>query len=317
MKKVSLIVIGILILLLVIFYVRINYSYHKIYNKFQANISNYEDTVKEYKKEYNDILVKLNALSEKKVSNVKNIKYIYDELDSTGKNLKLDNDSLGEKVNSLKEQKSVLTGRYNKLLEEERKKKSYVINNVKTINQYAIGYPTGCESVALTILLNYYGVNVSVKEVVDLLRKGDLPYSENGIRYGGNPYLEFIGHPADPNAYGVYDGPIFDVANYYKPGIINGRGISLDEVLELVRQNKPVIVWNTMHLAVPYINQSWIYKPTGETIKWLTSLHAIGVIGYNDSQVIVSDSLNGRIRYFDRKTFESRYNAFGKRALYY
>jgi len=93
--------------------------------------------------------------------------------------------------------------------------------------------------------------------------------------------------------------------------------MSLNEVLELVRQDKPVVVWNTMNLAVPYVNQTWIYKPTGETIKWLTSLHALVVIGYNDNQIIVSDSLNGKVRYFDRKTFESRYNAFGKRALYY
>jgi len=27
--------------------------------------------------------------------------------------------------------------------------------------------------------------------------------------------------------------------------------------------------------------------------------------------------LTGTVRYFDRSTFESRYNAYGKRALYY
>lgn len=317
MKKVSLIIGGVLIAILSIVYVKINNSYNKMYDKFHANIDNYENTVKEYQQEYNNLLVKINALSKQEVGSIKDIKYVYDELDNNGKELKLDNDNLNEKVESLNEQKGVLTVQYNKLVEEERKKRSYMISNVKTINQYSIGYPTGCESVALTILLNYYGVNVSVKEVVDLLRKGSLPYNENGVRYGGNPYLEFIGHPADPNAYGVYDEPIFDVANHYKPGIINGRGMSLDEVLALVKENKPVIVWSTMHLAVPYVNQTWIYRPTGETIKWLTSLHALVVIGYNDSQVIVSDSLNGKIRYFDKKTFESRYNAFGKRALYY
>ena len=317
MKKVVFIMLGVLIVLLGLVYFKINKSYNEIYKKFYANIDEYERMVAEYKKESNDILKKINALTIKKIDNVSDVKNVYDDLGNQAKQLKLDGDALSEQVESLNEQKKTLTTQYNKLVEEERKKHTYIIKNVKTINQYSIGYPTGCESTALTILLNYYGVNVSVKDVVSLLRKGDLPHSENGVRYGGNPFLEFIGHPADPYSYGVYDEPIVLVAEQLKPGIINGRGMSLNEVLELVRQDKPVVVWNTMNLAVPYINQSWIYKPTGETIKWLTSLHALVVIGYNDSQVIVSDSLNGKVRYFDKKTFESRYNAFGKRALYY
>ena len=193
----------------------------------------------------------------------------------------------------------------------------YIIKNVMQINQYEIGYPTGCESVALTILLNYWKTNVSVEEVANLLKKGDKPYIENGIKYGGNPYIEFIGEPTDPYSYGVYDKPIEEVANKLKPGIINGTGISLNEVLSIVKQGRPVIVWCTMNMNTPYINSSWIYKETGERINWLSSLHAIVVIGYTKDKIITSDSLTGTIRYFDKNVFENRYNAFGKRALYY
>ena len=317
MKKVSLVVISILILGLGIFYIILNRAYKDINKKFNDKIDDYNNIVYEYKEEYNVAIEKINTLSDIEVTKRENVLLVSNKLNDEKEELEISKNDLNDKKESLNEQKKVLTEQYNKLVEEERKKHTYMIKNVKTINQYAIGYPTGCESAALTILLNYYGENVSVKDVVEVLKKGDLPHTENGVRYGGNPYLEFIGHPANPNAYGVYDEPIVDVANHFKPGIINGKGMSLNEILELVRQDKPVVVWNTMNLAVPYINQSWIYKPTGETIKWLTSLHALVVIGYNDSQVIVSDSLNGKVRYFDRKTFESRYNAFGKRALYY
>ena len=317
MKKIMIIIISILIVILGGLYLKLNKSYHEISNKFYASIDDYNKTVEEYKEQYALVLGEINTISLKEVSKKDDVQLVLDELSNKNDELNRNNGNLNGKKDGLVEQKRVLTEHYNKLVLEERKKHTYVISNVKTINQYAIGYPTGCESAALTILLNYYGENVSVKNVVDILRKGNLPYYENGVKYGGNPYLEFLGHPSDPNAYGVYDLPIVDVANYFKPGIINGRGISLNEVLELVRQDRPVVVWNTMNLAVPYINQTWIYKPTGETIKWLTSLHALVVIGYNDSEIIVSDSLNGKIRYFDRKTFESRYNAFGKRALYY
>lgn len=219
-----------------------------------------------------------------------------------------------EKVKSLEEQNNMLNKKY-ELLQEETE--SFMIQGVMQINQYNVGYPTGCESAALTILLNYWNEKVTIEEVAGLLKKGDSPHYENNVRYGGNPYLEFIGDPTDPYSYGVYDKPIEDVANKIKPGIINGRGMSLNEVLQIVKQNRPVIVWNTMNLNVPYISDTWIYKPTGERINWLSSLHAIVVIGYTETNVIVSDSLTGTIRYFDKDTFENRYNAFGKRALYY
>ena len=219
-----------------------------------------------------------------------------------------------KQIKALEEQMNVLNKKYKTLQEEN---KSFMIQGVMQINQYNIGYPTGCESAALTILLNYWNEKVTIEEVAGLLKKGDAPHYENNVRYGGNPYLEFIGNPTDPYSYGVYDKPIEDVANKIKPGIINGRGMSLNEVLQIVKQNRPVIVWNTMNLAVPYISDTWIYKPTGERINWLSSLHAIVVIGYTETSVIASDSLTGTIRYFDKNTFENRYNAFGKRALYY
>lgn len=219
-----------------------------------------------------------------------------------------------EKLKALEKQKNVLSKKYKSLQENN---KTFIIKGIMKINQYSIGYPTGCESAALTILLNYWNENVTIEEVVGLLKKGDAPHYENNVRYGGNPYIEFIGNPTDPNSYGVYDKPIEEIANKLKPEIINGRGMSLNEVLQIVKQNRPVIVWNTMDLKVPYISDTWIYKPTGERINWLSSLHAIVIIGYTETNVIVSDSLTGTIRYFDKNIFENRYNAFGKRALYY
>lgn len=219
-----------------------------------------------------------------------------------------------EKLKALEKQKNVLSKKYKSLQENN---KTFIIKGIMKINQYSIGYPTGCESAALTILLNYWNENITIEEVVGLLKKGDAPHYENNVRYGGNPYIEFIGNPTDPNSYGVYDKPIEEIANKLKPGIINGRGMSLNEALQIVKQNRPVIVWNTMDLKVPYISDTWIYKPTGERINWLSSLHAIVIIGYTETNVIVSDSLTGTIRYFDKNIFENRYNAFGKRALYY
>ena len=194
---------------------------------------------------------------------------------------------------------------------------TFIIDGVSKINQYTEGYPTGCESAALTILLRYHGLNINMSDVVNRLPKGSLPYTENGIRYGGNPYVEFVGHPNSSSSYGVYEKPIISVAESFKPGIIDGRGMKLDDVLKVVSEGRPVLVWVSMNMAVPYISTSWTYKPTGEKISWMANERALVVVGYNQNSVVVSDSLYGSIKYYNRNVFESRYNTYGKRAVYY
>ena len=93
--------------------------------------------------------------------------------------------------------------------------------------------------------------------------------------------------------------------------------MAFEEVLDLVKNNRPVLVWTSMNLALPYLSKSWIYKPTGETITWKAQEHAVVVAGYNDEFVVISDPLTGTLRYQSRSTFESRYNYYGGMAVYY
>ena len=224
--------------------------------------------------------------------------------------------NINNKVENLQTQYNNISNTYNRLLAIKEAGTTYKIENIPLINQYP-NYPTGCESVALTILLNYYGINVSPDDVINNLSKGDLPYSEDGILYGGNPELHFIGNPYWDNSYGVYNNPIAEVANIYKSGVISRTNMPFSEVLNLVKENRPVLVWTSMYLAIPFIGNSWIYKPTGEKINWKSNEHAVVLIGYNNSNVIISDPIGGIIRYQSRSTFEDRYNYYGKRAVYY
>ena len=278
--------------------------------------------------DYNDELASLKLEKDNILNDIKNeigvnldgvdtFDDIKNKLDSDYEKINSKNIELISKRELLKKQNNTLKKTYADILAEEEKKNMYMISNVPKINQYGVGYPTGCESAALRNLLKFWGVSVSMKQIVDSLPKGDLPYYEDGIRYGGNPYIEFIGHPSSYSSYGVFEKPIMQVASKFKTGIIDGTGMSLDDVLSVVKENRPVIVWVSMNMAVPYVSKTWIYKPTGEKISWMANEHALLVVGYNSNQVIVTDSLNGGIRYYDKNVFKSRYNTYGKRALYY
>ena len=198
--------------------------------------------------------------------------------------------------------------------EEEEKRKLYA--SFPTFNQFP-NYPTGCESVALYLLLRYYGVNAKVEEIVSSLKKGPLPYENNGQKLGGNPEVEFIGDPKTKYSYGVYNKPIVEVANQYKNGVISKIGLDFSEVLKLVQEKHPVMVWTTINLSKPFISTTWVDYETGDTIQWISGEHAVVIFGVTDGQVVVSDPYTGTVRNFDQKTFESRYNYLGKRAIYY
>lgn len=178
-------------------------------------------------------------------------------------------------------------------------------------------YPTGCESVALYLLLKYNGVNTTVDDIVDNLKKGDMPYLVGSTYYGSDPEEAFIGDPRSSYSYGVYNKPLVEVANMYKSGINSRVGLAFDDMLNLVKSNKPVLVWVSINLNKSYVSSTWVDKDSGKTIKWLAGEHAVVVIGYDSENVIVSDPYTGSIRYFNKEVFKDRYNYFGRRALYY
>ena len=214
------------------------------------------------------------------------------------------NDPLGNKTTQVRE------------ITVKEKDITYLLNNFPTYAQYP-KYPNGCESIALYNLLRFYNINVTPDDIVDRLKKGDKPYLANGTLFGGNPEIEFVGDPRDIHGYGVYQKPIIDVANYYKAGIVDYTGNSLNNVLELVKKSIPVQVWVSINLRDTKVCTSWIYKETKERIQWICDLHSVVIVGYNSNVIYVSDSYTGKIETYNRVQFEKMYNLFGKRAIYY
>ncbi len=202
------------------------------------------------------------------------------------------------------------------LKKSKKSEPTYLINDFPTFNQFP-DYPTGCESIALYNMLRYYDVEVTPDEIVNTLKKGDDPYWQKEKLYGGNPEIEFVGDPRDIHSYGVYQKPIIEVANKFKPGMVDYTGHSLNEVLEIVKKGIPVQVWVSVDLKDTEVCASWTHKETNQQIDWTCGLHSVVIVGFNKTEVIVSDSTNGEIVHYEREQFKKIYNLFGQRAIYY
>lgn len=250
----------------------------------------------------------------------KNVLALEEDINNLTKQVN-DNDT---EINSLNTKKETITDEIvsveNKIKELEEIKTTIAlntkyINGVISVNQHP-NYPTGCESVALYILLRYYNVNVSIDDIISSIPKGDLPHLIDGKFYGANPEKEFVGNPLTDYSYGIFNNPIKDVANMFKSGASTKTGMDFNEVLKLIDEDRPVIVWATINMIPSYISSKWTDED-GNLIEWKANEHALVVIGYNDDNIIVSDPYTGSIRYYEKDVFIDRYNYLGKRAVWY
>jgi len=179
-------------------------------------------------------------------------------------------------------------------------------------------YPTGCESAALYILLRYYDADVTMEQIVSLLPKGALPHIVDGVTYGANPEREFVGDPRDANSYGVFNRPMAAVATLFRSDVHTKTGASLEEVISLLNQGIPVMVWfaSNPERGITY-RRSWLDDETGELIQWPSGEHAVVVCGYDQSTVTYRDPNTGSSRTVSQALFRSIFDEMGGRILYF
>ena len=192
-----------------------------------------------------------------------------------------------------------------------------VILDVIEFCQYP-DYPTGCESVSLYMLLNYYGVDVTVERIYDLLPMGAQPYDdENGVRHGANPEREFVGDPRNENSYGVFNEPIAKVAEQFMPGVETKTGASIDEIRAVLDTGNPVLAW---YVSAPMrdimYRWSWLDE-NGETVHWPGGEHAVVICGYGDHSLTYRDPNAGTTVVIDEDTFLKSFSELGGRIVYY
>lgn len=190
------------------------------------------------------------------------------------------------------------------------------VADVPVIGQYPI-LPTGCEATALTMLLQWAGVDITKEQVADGLVKEPLPYQKEGVLYGGNPHRAFVGDPFTKESFGVFHGPIVSFLDLRLPGrSLDLTGGSFDEVLATLKEGRPVVAWTTIELKEPRHTDTWYdVDGSGQQIHWYSPQHALLLVGYTENEVIAHDPHTGGRELYDRDLFIQRWEQLGKQAV--
>ncbi len=183
--------------------------------------------------------------------------------------------------------------------------------------------PHGCEITSLTAVLNYYGLQVSKLELADNYLPKQQIYTEGDQRFGPNPHKAFAGNPRDKaNGMYVFAAPIVQAAEAVIADkqadlrVTNSSNSTQEELLQLVREGVPIVVWVTLDLSEPKTSPSrgWIYEGTTTVRDAYMNLHAVVLTGHLGDKVVVMDPLKGYVTYNVDQFFKS-YRELGKQAV--
>ena len=184
--------------------------------------------------------------------------------------------------------------------------------------------PTGCETVSLTMLLNYLGYPADKLDLArNYLPKQEFYYVDEQL-YGADFVTTFAGDPEDDASYGCY-APCVVVtanrylrANAYKGTAYDLTGTDFELLLRgYIDHDIPLVIWITNYELEPS-NLSTIWKtPEGKTVQWRRPEHCVVLTGYDRERelIYVSDPIYGN-RSYDYDTLVERFGEMGKQAVY-
>jgi uncharacterized protein YvpB len=203
---------------------------------------------------------------------------------------------------------------------QRQQQKSKALMNVPLIKQNPeLKY--GCEVTSLAMMLKYAGADTDKMKLFNEIKKDNDPLkrSANGdILSWGNPAEGFVGDMTGKQAgYAVFDKPMIDLINRYLPGrAVNLTGKDFSEVLEHVSSGYPAVVWTTGDYRLPDRWESWTHG--NEVIKTPLDLHAVVLVGFNETTVYLNDPLSGQKQVPVNKThFIETWKAMQSRAVSY
>ena len=189
---------------------------------------------------------------------------------------------------------------------------------VPQICQYPM-LPTGCESVAATMVLQYYGDDIEAETFASswLTCNSDF-YVENGTTYGPDPNKVFAGNPFSRNSYGcfapVIENAVNDNSLVCKAQMIEGE--SLNDLCDTyVGQGEPLLIWVTMSMKESYPGNYWTLSD-GTQYTWRAEEHCMVLIGYDDRHYYLNDPMSGGTVGYDKAVVEKRYEEMGMQAVY-
>lgn len=179
-------------------------------------------------------------------------------------------------------------------------------------------YPNGCEAASATMLLNYYGINITIEEFLKYLHKKDV-YIENGTRYGPDPSLYYAGNPEDETkGWGCFDLAISTaltsiIFNYNSNIFVN---LNYDKLPLSLIPSYPSIIWVTIDYEEANEVFTWLSYDGKTTYTYPRNEHVVVLTGQDEKYYYINDPLkNEKNIPVLKEKLEKSFNSLGRQYI--
>ncbi|MGG0303407.1 C39 family peptidase [Bacillus albus] len=191
-----------------------------------------------------------------------------------------------------------------------------ILSNVPLIQQLP-ELDRGCEVTSLAMLLQYAGVKADKMKLANEIKKVD--FMNDGVR--GNPNEGFVGniYTFSESGYGVYHGPLFQLAKKYLPNkAVDLTGKNIEELYKSVKAGQPVVMITNATFAPLDEDEFTTWETNSGDVSITYNEHCVVLIGYDKEFVYIrdplSDSLDVKV---SRESFEQAWMQMGSQAISY
>ncbi|MBE6024298.1 MAG: hypothetical protein E7231_14125 [Cellulosilyticum sp.] len=178
----------------------------------------------------------------------------------------------------------------------------------------------GCEVTSLAMILRYAGFNVDKLELAEKIKKEKAPCkAQNGRIQAGNPYDGFVGdmYSIDNPGYGVYHGPIVELAQQYCGNrVVDLTGLSFEEITYMLQKGYPIwIITNADYRPLDDSKFQIWHTPTG-IVKITYRLHSVVITGISEENIYINDpSSNTKNNAYNKEKFIKAWEQMGNQAI--
>lgn len=160
-----------------------------------------------------------------------------------------------------------------------------ILSNVPFIQQLP-ELDRGCEVTSLAMMLQYAGITVDKMKLANEIKKVD--FMNDGVR--GNPNEGFVGniYTFSESGYGVYHGPLFQLAKKYLPNkAVDLTGKSIEELYKSVKAGQPVVMITNATFAPLDEDEFTTWETNNGDVSITYNEHCVVLIGYDQESVYI------------------------------
>lgn len=191
-----------------------------------------------------------------------------------------------------------------------------MLSNVPFIQQLP-ELERGCEVTSLAMLLQSAGISVDKLTLAQEIP--NVPFMDDEER--GNPNDGFVGdiYTIDNSGYGVYHGPVYQLAQkYLHERAVDLTGKDVKELYSYIDKGAPVWVITNTTFAPLNDDEFTTWKTNDGDVTITYSEHSVVIVGYDDQYVYINDPLaDGPKTAVPRQNFEQAWEQMGSQAISY